>query len=210
LIFIAFDTLATIRLYIILFVPAGAFGSSIYLRLLRLLRGMYMLRMLRVFRFFTYESFVYSLPQAVLAVALVAFALSMESMAAYIGIALLVELGSRFIALHKVLPKGRRKNVEYIFVAFDFLTTLALFNLVDALPQWVALLRVLRILVMFNPLGSLILAARQVSRMPEVRKESGMLMSMLVLLTTFSGSMVYFIYPQMDLSGDGVINTEDN
>ena len=73
----------------------------------------------------------------------------------------------------------------------------------------VALLRVLRILVMLNPLGSLILAARQVSRMPEVRKESGMLISMLVILLLFSGSMVYFVFPEMDLSRDGVLNAQD-
>jgi len=209
MIFIVFDALATIGLYLILFAPVGLVGNSIYLRMARLLRGMYMLRMMRVFHFVTYESFIYSLPMAVMALGLCAVALGMESIAPYMAIALLVELAARLVAIGKVLPGGKRRKAEYCFIAFDLVTTLALFNMIEGVPMAVALLRAVRVLVMLNPLGSLVLAARQVAMMPEVRKESGMLVSMLVILMFFSALMVYFIYPHMDLSGDGLINSDD-
>ena len=209
MVFLLFDTLATVGLYLILFVPAGLFANSMYLRLIRLLRGMYMLRMLRVFRFLTYETFVYSLPLALFAVGLSAAALGMSSGVLFVAVALMIELASRIVAVIKAVPKGKRRTAELCFAGVDFFATLALFDLLAAVPQWLVLLRLLRVLVMLDPLSSLVLAVKQVAQMHEVRKESGMLISVMLLLLLLSGTLIYFVYPQMDLSQDGVLNDAD-
>ncbi len=209
LFFIVSDMLATIGLYLILFLPSGIFSNSIYLRMIRLLRGMYVLRMLRVFSFLTYETFVYSLSMAFLTLSLCVAAVSAEELSFYLMIALMVELVTRAVAIAKVLPEGRRKTGEYCFVAFDFIVTLALLNIIEAVPVLLVLLRGVRVLVMLNPLGSLLLAIKKVSQMHEVRKESGMLVSMLIILLLLSGTLIYFVYPHMDLSRDGVLDGSD-
>ncbi|PJA32376.1 MAG: hypothetical protein CO187_04285 [Zetaproteobacteria bacterium CG_4_9_14_3_um_filter_53_7] len=207
--FVGLDALATVALYLILFLPTLALVNTMYLRLARLLRGMYMLRMMRVLRFLTYESFVYSLPFAFLMIGLSAMALSLHNIALYITVALMIELISRVVAIIKVLPSGSRKRAEMFFAVFDFLVTLPLPGFIEAIPPWLVMLRLLRVLVMLNPLGSLLLAIRQVAKMPEVRKESGMLLAMLPILLLFSGALIYFVYPQMDLSSDGVVDGAD-
>ncbi|RLL55090.1 hypothetical protein D8Y20_02610, partial [Mariprofundus sp. EBB-1] len=209
LVFLLFDAMATIGLYLILFMPAGLFANSMYLRLTRVLRGMYMLKMLRVFRFLTYETFVYSLPMAMMPIALSAAALGMPDVALFIAVALLIEVVSRVIAIVKVLPKGGRRTAEFCFAGFDLVVTMALFHVAEAVPQWLVLLRVVRVLVMLNPLASLMLAFKQVSQMHEVRKESGMLIGVMLLLLLCSGLLVYFVYPHMDLSRDGAVNNHD-
>lgn len=209
LMFLVLDALATLGLYFILLLPPGPYSNSMYLRLVRLLRGMYMLRMLRVFSFLTYETFIYSLPMALLTVALCVAAITVDSVLLFVAVALLIELGARFVAIGKVLPDGARKKGEYFFIALDFVATMALFQLLEGIPQVLVFLRLLRVMVMLNPLGSLILAISRVSQMHEVRKESGMLVSMLVLLLIFSGSLIYFVYPLMDITKTGVISEGD-
>ena len=207
--FLVLDGLATVSLILVLFVPVGLFQQSVYLRVARLFRGMYMLRMLRVLRFLTHDTFVYSLPFALLVVALVCIAIAVPSLAMYIGVFLLIEGVCRTISIFKVLPDGGRKKAELAFVSLDMLVSIAALGLIPGLAvAWVGL-RAIRFLVMLNPVGNIAKAAKRVLAIQEVRSESSMLAGMLVAMMIIGSLSVLYLYPEMDINDDGNITSAD-
>jgi len=209
LIFLVLDGLATISLISTLFMPVNPFQQAIYLRIARLFRGMYMLRMLRIFRFLTHDTFVYSLPFALLVVGLACVAIAMPSVAMYIGVLLLLEGVCRIVSILKVLPDGGRKRSELTFVSLDMLASVAILGLIPGVAAaWVGL-RGIRFLVMLNPVGNIAKAAKRVLSMQEVRNESSMLAGMLVAMMIMGSLSVLYLYPKMDINADGSITSAD-
>jgi len=207
--FLLLDAIATISLIFAVLQPAGLAAGGMYLRLARLMRGMYMLRMLRIFRFLTYETLIYSMPYAIGVLSLTLLAILIPDIALYAGVVLILEAVCRGFAVQQTIEKGRRRHAELGFAAADLLASCALLGLVHAvLPAW-ALLRVVRFLMMLNPLGNLWTALLNVSRRDEVRKESAMLAGVFVLLMALTAMAVLYLYPNMDLSGEGGMNAAD-
>ncbi|MDX8390170.1 MAG: hypothetical protein R8M38_06740 [Mariprofundaceae bacterium] len=205
--FLVLDGIATISLISMLIFPVALLEYGFYFRLARLFRGMYMLRMLRVFRIFTHETFVYSLPFAVTVLMVAVAAVLLDEFSYYVGLALMVELLSRGVSLYKVLADGRRRRMESFFLVVDAAATMTLFF--SSIAVFWVLLRVGRLLIMLNPLGDLIAAARRVAAIEEVRRETGMLAIMFLTLI-FSGSMVIrYIYPEIDMNADGLKDSND-
>ncbi len=208
-VFLLLDALATGSLLMSLMLPVNMLSGGMYLRLARLLRGMYMLRMLRVFRFLTYETFIYSMPFSMLILALAAMAVLMPGSAVFIGIMLMLESMCRAVAVNRTIEAGWRYRAEMTFVGFDFLLCVSLLNIVPGLdPIWV-LLRALRFFVMLNPLANLLRAIVAVVSLDEVRKESAMLAGMFALLMFLTSMAVLYLYPQMDLSDNDVLDRAD-
>ncbi|MFQ5356195.1 MAG: hypothetical protein ACE5DY_06865 [Mariprofundaceae bacterium] len=207
--FLMIDAVATASLFLVLMLPASGFSGGMYLRLARLLRGMYMLRMLRVFRFLTYETFIYSMPFAVLILALTAVAVLVPESGVFIGIVLMLESVCRAVAVFHTIERGRRYYSELGFAGFDFLLCVALLNVIPGLAPVLVFMRVLRFGVMLNPLGNLLQALGVVISRDDVRKESAMLASMFVLLMALTAMAVLYLYPSMDLSEDESLNDAD-
>jgi len=209
LVFLLLDGVATISLISVLFIPVNPMQQAVYLRIARLFRGMYMLRMLRIFRFLTHDTFVYSLPFALVVVALACIAIAMPSLALYIGVFLLIEGVCRTVSILKVLPDGGRKKAELAFVSLDMLASIAVLGLIPGLAvAWVGL-RAIRFLVMLNPVGNIAKAAKRVLAIQEVRSESSMLAGMLVAMMIMGSLAVLYLYPEMDINDDGNITSAD-
>ncbi|MBL1352549.1 MAG: hypothetical protein COA61_004325 [Zetaproteobacteria bacterium] len=208
-IFLMLDGLATLSLFSALFVSADILDQAVYLRIARLFRGMYMLRMLRIFAFLTFDTFIYSLPFALLVIGMVGLAIAVPSVALYMGVLLILEAACRAYSIWKVLPKGGRRNTEFGFVLLDGVSSVVLLGLMPEFsPYWVAI-RAIRFLVMLNPLGNISLAAKRVAAMQEVRSETSMLAGMMVAMMMMGGLSVVYLYPQMDINDDGVTNAQD-
>jgi len=209
LVFLVLDGVATMSLISVLFIPANPMQQAVYLRIARLFRGMYMLRMLRIFRFLTHDTFVYSLPFALVVVALACVAIAVPSVAMYIGIFLLIEGVCRTVSILKVLPNGGRKKAELAFVSLDMLASIAVLGLIPGVAAaWVGL-RAIRFLVMLNPVGNIAKAAKRVLAIQEVRNESSMLAGMLVAMMIMGSLAVLYLYPEMDINDDGNITSAD-
>jgi hypothetical protein len=209
LVFLVLDGLATISLISVLFIPINPMQQAVYLRIARLFRGMYMLRMLRIFRFLTHDTFVYSLPFALVVVALACVAIAVPSVGMYIGVFLLIEGVCRTLSIHKVLPDGGRKKAEVAFVSLDMLASIAVLGLIPGVAAaWVGL-RAIRFLVMLNPVGNIAQAAKRVLAIQEVRNESSMLAGMLVAMMIMGSLAVLYLYPEMDINDDGDITSAD-
>jgi len=209
LVFLVLDGVATMSLISVLFIPANPMQQAVYLRIARLFRGMYMLRMLRIFRFLTHDTFVYSLPFALVVVALACVAIAVPPVAMYIGIFLLIEGVCRTVSLLKVLPDGGRKKAELAFVSLDMLASIAVLGLIPGVAAaWVGL-RAIRFLVMLNPVGNIAKAAKRVLAIQEVRNESSMLAGMLVAMMIMGSLAVLYLYPEMDINDDGNITSAD-
>ncbi|MDQ6956085.1 MAG: hypothetical protein Q9M21_02700 [Mariprofundaceae bacterium] len=209
LVFLILDGLATISLISALFMPVNPLQQAVYLRVARLFRGMYMLRMLRIFRFLTHDTFVYSLPFALVVVALACVAIAVPSVAMYIGVFLLIEGVCRTVSILKVLPNGGRKKAELAFVSLDMLASIAVLGLIPGVAvAWVGL-RAIRFLVMLNPVGNIAKAAKRVLAIQEVRNESSMLAGMLVAMMIMGSLAVLYLYPEMDINDDGNITSAD-
>ncbi len=207
--FLALDALATASLAFSVAAPGSWLAGGMWLRLARLARGMYMLRMLRVFRFLSLDAMVYSMGVAISALALTTLAALTPSIALYAGVALLVETACRAFAALRVVESPARRRAELAFAALDALATVPLLGLVDGLsPGWAGL-RAARFLVMLNPLGSLAGALRRVAARDAVRKEATMLTGMFVLLMAATAAAVLWLYPRMDLNGDGATGGPD-
>ncbi len=209
LVFLVLDGVATMSLISVLFIPANPMQQAVYLRIARLFRGMYMLRMLRIFRFLTHDTFVYSLPFALVVVALACVAIAVPPVAMYIGIFLLIEGVCRTVSILKVLPDGGRKKAELAFVSLDMLASIAVLGLIPGVAAaWVGL-RAIRFLVMLNPVGNIAKAAKRVLAIQEVRNESSMLAGMLVAMMIMGSLAVLYLYPEMDINDDGNITSAD-
>lgn len=209
LVFLVLDGVATMSLISVLFIPANPMQQAVYLRIARLFRGMYMLRMLRIFRFLTHDTFVYSLPFALVVVALACVAIAVPPVAMYIGIFLLIEGVCRTVSILKVLPNGGRKKAELAFVSLDMLASIAVLGLIPGVgAAWVGL-RAIRFLVMLNPVGNIAKAAKRVLAIQEVRNESSMLAGMLVAMMIMGSLAVLYLYPEMDINDDGNITSAD-
>jgi len=209
LFFLVLDGIATISLISVLFVPIQLLNQGMYLRIARLSRGMYMLRMLRIFRFLTHDTLIYSLPFSLVIVGVAMIGVAIESTAVYIGVLLLLEVVCRVGAVFKVLPEGGRRHAELGFVAVDTLASIALLGVIPGLsPMW-AVLRICRFLIMLNPLGNIVMAAKRVASIQEVRRETSMLAGMLVAMMIVGALSVVYLYPQMDINDDGAITAAD-
>ena len=209
LVFLILDGLATMSLISALFMPVNPLHQAVYLRIARLFRGMYMLRMLRIFRFLTHDTFVYSLPFALIVVAMACVAIAIPSVAMYIGVFLLIEGVCRTVSILKVLPDGGRKKAELAFVSLDMLVSIAVLGLIPGVAAaWVGL-RAIRFLVMLNPVGNIAKAAKRVLAIQEVRSESSMLAGMLVAMMIMGSLAVIYLYPEMDINDDGNITPAD-
>ncbi len=207
--FLILDGLATISLFAALFIPANIASQGFYLRLARLFRGMYLLRMLRIFRFLTHDTFVYSLPFALVVVGLGGIGLAVGSVGLYVGIVLLLELLCRAVSIAKVLPVGGRRKAEQAFLPLDLIASLAVLGLIPGLSPFWVLLRLARFLIMLNPVGNIAKAVNKVAQMAEVRSEVGMLMGMLTTLLVMGSLAVIYLYPGMDINDDGALNVAD-
>jgi len=207
--FLMLDGLATISLLSVLFLPVEMLEQAFYLRMARLLRGMYLLRMLRVFRMFTHETFVYSLPfgMAVAALAIVGF--MAENLALYAGVILLLELVARTISIFRVLPNGKRRYAEILFLPVDLVASVALLGLVPGVPVLLVLLRLVRFMVLLNPLRNFAQALMKVIALPDIRKEAGMLLGVLAVMMSLVLLSILYLYPQMDLNGDHQVTDGD-
>jgi len=209
LLFLFLDGVATISLIATLVMPTEVLEHAFYLRIARLFRGMYMLRMLRIFAFLTYDTFIYSLPFAMLVMGMVAVAVAVDSVALYLGILLLLESICRAYSIFKVLPEGGRRRAELLFVGLDGLSTVALLGLIPEIASYWAVLRVIRFLVMLNPLGNISMAAQRVALLQEVRRETSMLAGMMVAMMIIGSVSVIYLYPDMDINDDGETNAQD-
>jgi len=209
LIFLALDGLATISMFFTIFMPASILEQGIYLRIARLFRGMYMLRMLRIFRFLTFDAMVYSLPLALGMITLAAIAWGMPSIALYIGVLLLIETGYRAYSLYRVLPQGKRRKFESMFIPLDVLAAIAVMGFIPALSTTWILLRLARFLIMLNPLGRIVEAARRVLVLPEIRQEGSMLAGLFVAYMIVGSIAMWFIYPSLDMNEDDAMDAND-
>jgi len=207
--FLLLDGLATISLFSAMLVPTSVVSQGFYLRLARLFRGMYLLRMLRIFRFLTHDTFVYSLPFALLVVALAGVGLALDRVGLYVGIVLLLELLCRGVSIARVLPEGGRRKAEQAFLPLDLMASVAVTGLIPGLSPFWVLLRLARFLVMLNPLSNIGKAVSKVAQMQEVRSEISMLMGMLVTLLVIGSLSVVYLYPAMDINDDGNMNMAD-
>ena len=207
--FLLLDGMATMSLVLSLVMPLGLLEQAAYLRIARLFRGMYMLRMLRVFAFLTHDTFIYSLPFALLVMGMVGLAVAVDSTAIYLGVLLLLESACRAYSIVKVLPDGGRKRAELAFVAIDALSTVALLGLIPELSRFWVALRLIRFMVMLNPLGNISMAVKRVASLQEVRSETSMLAGMLVAMMIVGALSVIYLYPQMDINDDGNIDVKD-
>ncbi|MDX8413513.1 MAG: hypothetical protein R8J85_05440 [Mariprofundales bacterium] len=207
--FLLLDGVATLSLFSVLFLPVEMLEQAFYLRMARLLRGMYLLRMLRVFRMFTHETFVYSLPfgMAVAALAVVGFML--DKFALYAGVILLLELVARTISIFRVLPDGKRRYAEILFLPVDLVASVSLLGLVPGIPVLLVLLRLLRFMVLLNPLRNFMQALMKVIALPDIRKEAGMLLGVLAVMMSLVLLSILYLYPHMDLNGDHQITDGD-
>ncbi|RMH52544.1 MAG: hypothetical protein D6682_01665, partial [Zetaproteobacteria bacterium] len=207
--FLLLDGIATISLFSALFLPVEVLQQAFYLRLARLLRGMYLLRMLRVFRMFTHETFIYSLPFGMSVTILAIIGLMAEKLSLYAGMVLLIELGVRVVSIFRVLPAGRRRYAEILFIPVDLTASVALLGVVPGLPTLWVLLRLIRFLLLLNPLRNLAQALIQVTGLPEIRKEAGMLLGVLAVLMFLVLLSVLYLYPPLDLDGDHRVTPAD-
>jgi len=207
--FLLLDGLATISLFSAMLIPANVASQGFYLRLARLFRGMYLLRMLRIFRFLTHDAFVYSLPFALVVVALAAIGLAVDSVGLYVGIVLLLELVCRGVSIARVLPEGGRRKAEQAFLPLDLMASVAVLGLIPGLSPFWVLLRLARFLIMLNPVGNIAKAVSKVAKMQEVRSEVSMLMGMLVTLLVIGSLSVVYLYPAMDINDDGSMDMAD-
>ncbi|MDQ6970477.1 MAG: hypothetical protein Q9M16_08205 [Mariprofundus sp.] len=207
--FLVLDGIATISLFVAILMPASLLAQGFYLRLARLFRGMYLLRMLRIFRFLSHDTFVYSMPFALLVVALAGLGMALESVGLYVGVVLLLEVCSRAFSMLKVLPKGGRLKAELAFLPLDVFAAVAVSGLIPALSSYWVLLRLIRFLIMLNPLNNVGRAFNKVAKMPAVRSEFSMLAGMLAALLFIGSMSVIYLYPEMDINDDGAINVAD-
>jgi hypothetical protein len=207
--FLLLDGLATISMYFSIFMPTSVMQQGIYLRIMRLFRGMYMLRMLRVFRFLTYDAMVFSLPLALVIIVLGAIAWGLPSIALYIGLLLMIETGYRAYSIHRVLPRGKRRNLELVFIPVDIFAAIAVMGIVPGLSANWVLLRLARFLIMLNPLGRIAEAAKRVLVLPEIRQEGSMLAGLFVAYMMVGSIAMWFIYPKMDMNADSLTNAAD-
>jgi len=201
--FLILDGIATISMFSALLLPINVLEQGIYLRIARLFRGMYMLRMLRIFRFLTHDTLIFSLPFSLAVVGLAGLAWAMPSLALYIGVLLLLETACRAYALYRILPQGHRRNLESLFIVVDSIAAIALLSLIPEFSQTWILLRLLRFLIMLNPLGNIASAAGRVVSLPEIRREGGMLAAMFLAFMIVGSIAVWYIYPHMDINDDG-------
>ncbi|MDQ7057965.1 MAG: hypothetical protein Q9N62_05810 [Ghiorsea sp.] len=209
LIFLFFDGLATISMYVGLLMPAGLLEQGIYLRIARLFRGMYMLRMLRIFRFLTFDTLVFSLPFSLVMVGLAALAWAMPSIGLYIGLILVIETSYRCYSLYRVLPSGKRRQWEVFFIAPDMFAAIALMGIIPELSSTWVLLRLARFLIMLNPLGNIWLAVKKVVARPEIRREGSMLAAMFMAFMIIGFIAIWYFYPHIDINDDGDVNAVD-
>jgi len=209
LVFLMLDALATLSLVSALFMPSNLLNQAVYLRIARLFRGIYMLRMLRIFSFLTFDTFIYSLPFALLIIGMVGLGIAVPSVALYIGVLLILEASCRAYSIWKILPQGSRRNAEFAFVGLDAGVSVAFLGLMPEFSPYWTILRAARFLIMLNPLGNISLAAKRVSAMQEVRSETSMLAGMMVALMVMGALSVVYLYPQMDINDDGATNAQD-
>ena len=209
LVFLILDGLATISMYFSIFMPSSLMEQGIYLRIARLFRGMYMLRMLRIFRFLTYDAMVFSLPIAMAVIGLAAVAWAIPSVALYIGVILVLETGYRAYSIHRVLPKGMRRSLEFFFIPVDIFAAVAVMGVFPGLSSSWVLLRLARFLVILNPLGRIVEAAKRVLLRPEVRQEGSMLAGLFVAYMIVGSLAIWFVYPGLDMNDDNMANDTD-
>lgn len=207
--FLILDGLATISMFFSIFMPASILEQGIYLRITRLFRGMYMLRMLRVFRFLTFDAMVFSLPLALVIIALAAVGWGIPSVGLYIGLMLMIETGYRAYSIHRVLPRGKRRNLELFFIPLDIFAALAVMGIVPELSSTWVLLRLARFLIMLNPLGRIAEAAKRVLVLPEIRQEGSMLAGLFVAYMIVGSVAIWFLYPSLDMNNDNIRNDID-
>ncbi|MDQ6965246.1 MAG: hypothetical protein Q9M13_10045, partial [Mariprofundales bacterium] len=207
--FLLLDGVATLSLFSVLFLPVDMLEQAFYLRMARLLRGMYLLRMLRVFRMFTHETFVYSLPFGMAVAALSVIGFLVDKFAIYVGVILLLELVARTISIFRVLPDGRRRYAEILFIPVDLLASVAALGLVPGLSALLVLLRLVRFMVLLNPLRNFMQALMKVVALPDIRKEAGMLLGVLLVMMALVLISILYIYPHMDLNGDHKVADDD-
>ncbi|MDX8409980.1 MAG: hypothetical protein R8J84_08100 [Mariprofundales bacterium] len=207
--FLLIDAVATLSLLSVLFLPVEMLEQAFYLRMARLLRGMYLLRMLRVFRMFTHETFIYSLPFGMTVAGLAIVGLMAESLSLYIGVLLLLELVARGISIVRVLPRHKRRYAELFFLPVDLLAGIALLGVVPGVPVWMVLLRLVRFMVLLNPLRNFSQALLKVVGLPDIRKEAGMLLGVLAAMMTMVLMSILYLYPHMDLNGDHQLTDAD-
>ncbi|MDX8382039.1 MAG: hypothetical protein R8M14_08010 [Ghiorsea sp.] len=207
--FLVLDGIATISMLFTILMPVSLLEQGIYLRIARLFRGMYMLRMLRIFRFLTYDAIVFSLPLSLCVVAVGAIAWGVESVAIYLGVLLVLETLYRAYSIHRVLPHGKRRTLEFSFIPLDMLGAVAVMGLVPALSTIWVLLRLGRFLIMLNPLGRIAKAAKHVLGLPEIRQEGSMLAGLFVAYMIIGSVAMWFIYPHMDVNSDNLTNDTD-
>ncbi len=207
--FLILDGLATISMFFSIFMPTSLMQQGIYLRITRLFRGMYMLRMLRIFRFLTYDAMVFSLPIAIAIIGLAALAWGMPSIALYIGLILIIETGYRAYSIHRVLPKGTRRNLELFFIPVDIFAAIAVMGVVPGLSTIWILLRLPRFLIMLNPLGRIAEALKRVLVLPEIRQEGSMLAGLFVVYMIVGSIAMWFVYPSLDMNNDNLRNDAD-
>jgi len=207
--FLTLDGIATISMFSAIFLPVNVLEQGIYLRVARLFRGMYMLRMLRIFRFLTHDTLVFSLPFSLAAVALAGLAWAIPSMAMYVGILLILETSCRAYSLYRVLPDGKRRNIETAFIAPDIFAAVALLGLFPSISTIWVLLRLARFLIMLNPLGNIASAAARVANLPEIRREGGMLAAMFLAFMIVGSIAMWYLYPHIDVNDDGITNDSD-
>ncbi len=207
--FLLLDGIATLSLFSVLFLPVEMLEQAFYLRMARLLRGMYLLRMLRVFRMFTHETFVYSLPFGMAVTSLAIIGLMADKLALYAGVILLLELVARSVSIFKVLPDGKRRYAEILFLPVDLVASIALLGVVPGIPALLVLLRLIRFMVLLNPLRNFMQALLKVVGLPDIRKEAGMLLGVLAVMMFLVLMTILYLYPQMDLDGDHKVTDAD-
>ncbi|MDQ6988312.1 MAG: hypothetical protein Q9M19_00395 [Mariprofundaceae bacterium] len=207
--FLCLDGIATISMFSALFLPLNMLEQGIYLRVARLFRGMYMLRMLRIFRFLTHDTLVFSLPFSLLAIAVAGMAWAMPDIALYLGILLILETLCRAYALYQVLPSSHRRKLESLFIVVDLIGAIALLGLIPELASVWVLLRLLRFLIMLNPLGNIASAAIRVLNLPEIRREGGMLAAMFLAFMIVGSLAIWYLYPEIDINDDGNQSKDD-
>ncbi len=209
LVFLMLDGIATLSMFITILMPASVLDQGVYLRIVRLFRGMYMLRMLRIFRFLTFDAMVFSLPLAMAMLALSAVAWSLPWAAIYIGVLLIIETGYRAYSVYRILPRGKRRTFELAFVPLDIFAAIAVMGIVPQLSTaWIAL-RLARFLIMLNPLGRIVEAARRVLFLPEIRQEGSMLAGLFAAYMVVGAVAIWYVYPALDMNDDGETNQID-
>ncbi|MDX8409915.1 MAG: hypothetical protein R8J84_07760, partial [Mariprofundales bacterium] len=91
----------------------------------------------------------------------------------------------------------------------DLLAGIALLGVVPGVPVWMVLLRLVRFMVLINPLRNFAQALLKVVGLPDIRKETSMLLGVLAAMMSMVLMAILYLYPHMDLNGDHQVTDAD-